>query len=888
MATEQKVITNLTAGQKAVFPRLNKQVCVFNGYDKPRYFDKNGRAGYLGLEAWTDDSFKLTGVAGVTGTLGNGKFFSCVAVPIDTRYSDVNGRYRMGNPTVASDAVEATSEGQQITWTLPLAHTQSSSNIYSSAFLTGGGSATAVIGTWTVVNDGSFNITIDGTVRSVTALDFSADTDMDEIASTIQAGIRALTAKYETVTWSTDHFIVSSGDTSDDSAITVTSAQGAGTDISGAGGTPFMDSEVGNGVVTNALTDVEADTVYLYCSQASPSAELAETGTKYFIGSVDNVAGETLEMTADPTTSVSAVETNNFQPPTFSYSVVMNDRIFGIVGETEARGQIQWSSTNTQFEGKSYGAFVISSITDQGNDIWRYTFSGTPDLSDIAGGMRMTCASATDSDNDVELTTVWDVSDASDYIDVRNDEGVAQGGAGGLCNVFETYIGEGFSGANFRFEADGVAQDYIVDEVDYENQTFTVVETTYNGLISSDTFTDFVITTHDKRLWYSKLDDPNTYPATNTLQFEEELTGLSTAGEQLAVFSLTSVYIVNPRNPLEYRKTHSPVGTPAKFSTVPTENGVYFFDGTKFRLFDGYNSTEFTSRRVARFMEGLNPALKHLVHGIYIPSERVVKWFVPYGSTTATMNYWVEYHLNSGFWWYGRSVDATFSTVIEEPTSGETVLYTGSSARYTDKGFVNKWFDSDVDGLDSTTTTIWGTVTNVVDASNQLSFSVGAGLVISTNDIGVPCQVIDSGGTRDILCVVETIVDNGGGNYTITYHDDFDLSSVVVGDWVVLGSPAFTYGIKWMDFGSPQYLHELKEIHLDATAGDYTWGLVDFYTDYDPSSKKTVAFSFASGETKRVVRFHGQRGYQVGFKIRAWSQGKFEVKDIVSVHRTIV
>lgn len=148
--------------------------------------------------------------------------------------------------------------------------------IYTPAFLTGGAGATSVVATWNAVTDGSFNITIDGSVRSVTGLDFSACLTMADVAGVIQAGIRALTSGLETVVWSTDHFVISSVNTTVDSAITVTSAQGGGTDISGAGATDFMDADTGagNGVVTNKVAVSTMATV----ASIIQAALRAETG----------------------------------------------------------------------------------------------------------------------------------------------------------------------------------------------------------------------------------------------------------------------------------------------------------------------------------------------------------------------------------------------------------------------------------------------------------------------------------------------------------------------------------------------------------------------------------------------------------------------------------
>lgn len=121
----------------------------------------------------------------------------------------------------------------------------------TSALLTGGTSATSVVGTWTAVTDGEFTISLDGTAYDITGIDFSSGvSDMDDVAAAIQTAIRAATGNaFETVTWSTNKFIITAR-----AAITVTSAVsgGSGTDISGVGATAFMDSETGRGTVTIA------------------------------------------------------------------------------------------------------------------------------------------------------------------------------------------------------------------------------------------------------------------------------------------------------------------------------------------------------------------------------------------------------------------------------------------------------------------------------------------------------------------------------------------------------------------------------------------------------------------------------------------------------------
>lgn len=132
-------------------------------------------------------------------------------------------------------------------------------NSYTPAYLTSGVNVFSTHNLWTGTTDGSFQITIDGTSRSITGIDFSSATSMDDVASIIQTAIRAVTSGSETCTWSGTALIISSGLTTSSSAITVTSAGVSGTDISGAGANDYMDCDTGNGVVTAAAVNVTGD-----------------------------------------------------------------------------------------------------------------------------------------------------------------------------------------------------------------------------------------------------------------------------------------------------------------------------------------------------------------------------------------------------------------------------------------------------------------------------------------------------------------------------------------------------------------------------------------------------------------------------------------------------
>ncbi|MBX4215332.1 DUF3383 domain-containing protein [Candidatus Parcubacteria bacterium] len=130
------------------------------------------------------------------------------------------------------------------------------SPLYASAYLLCGGSPTTVVATWNAVTNGAFQVTIDGTARSITGIDFSAATTMAEIAALIQTALRAVTSGSEVVIYdsTSTRFVIISGITTSSSAITKLTAGASGTDISGAGAGAFMDGDVGatGEVVVNA------------------------------------------------------------------------------------------------------------------------------------------------------------------------------------------------------------------------------------------------------------------------------------------------------------------------------------------------------------------------------------------------------------------------------------------------------------------------------------------------------------------------------------------------------------------------------------------------------------------------------------------------------------
>lgn len=108
------------------------------------------------------------------------------------------------------------------------------------------------------VTDGSFTISIDGNSEDITGIDFTGDTDMDDVAATIQAAIQAIvTLPFPTSTcvYDTDRFYIRSGTTGASASISfaTTVSPATGTDISS-----ILQFQQGQATKTNGI---DAETI---------------------------------------------------------------------------------------------------------------------------------------------------------------------------------------------------------------------------------------------------------------------------------------------------------------------------------------------------------------------------------------------------------------------------------------------------------------------------------------------------------------------------------------------------------------------------------------------------------------------------------------------------
>ena len=104
---------------------------------------------------------------------------------------------------------------------------------------------------FTAISDGTFTVSIDGSSEDITVLDFSADSDFDEVAATIQTVLQAVaTGGFTAATCTHDgtRFFINSGTVGTSSTISFLTAEGSGTDVSS-----LLEMRQGEGTKVNGI-----------------------------------------------------------------------------------------------------------------------------------------------------------------------------------------------------------------------------------------------------------------------------------------------------------------------------------------------------------------------------------------------------------------------------------------------------------------------------------------------------------------------------------------------------------------------------------------------------------------------------------------------------------
>lgn len=102
---------------------------------------------------------------------------------------------------------------------------------YTPAYITWWSGVDTTLSSRTSITQWGFKMKIDWVTRTISWIDFSSVTSMNDVASAVQTAIRASTSSTETVVRDTDHFVISSADTTSTSSISVMDVKTWGTYI---------------------------------------------------------------------------------------------------------------------------------------------------------------------------------------------------------------------------------------------------------------------------------------------------------------------------------------------------------------------------------------------------------------------------------------------------------------------------------------------------------------------------------------------------------------------------------------------------------------------------------------------------------------------------------
>jgi hypothetical protein len=152
--------------------------------------------------------------------------------------------------------------------------------------------------------------------------------------------------------------------------------------------------------------------------------------------------------------------------------------------------------------------------------------------------------------------------------------------------------------------------------------------------------------------------------------------------------------------------------------------------------------------------------------------------------------------------------------------------------------------------------------------------------VISTEDIEweagdvVTLYPVVAGTYRQMI--IKSVTLGAQYHYAIVFDSEYSLGTFSEGDYVLFGMIPFDYGIKWTDFGNPQYLKQVREVHLDQY-GMTGKIFMDHFKDLNETPVSVEVKDVLPTDSKLVFPFRMGNSYIYGFRIRGWSSTAFKI-----------
>jgi hypothetical protein len=877
---------------------IGETIVCMSGHDKPKYVDpRRDVAGDLGFDTWIEHWNKPSGVLSATGgTLTQNKWYSIAVVPVDT--NTVTGiDFQSGTPTLVSVPVQATGTTDKITFTIPT-HPQNT---------------TYECGT----DDAGTANTLTDTTKA-----WTTDEWVDYLALNIETGeeftISANTATTLTVTGHTptsgDRFQIAKRKCTkrDIYAVEMTDAD----DIS-AGGLVYQGRVDDNTTTTWELTlFINGGTSLLY-SNIPPDryATCLSVDNRIFAGGgvvestglaaaittpedIDSYGGDD-SGTATAGTATTLTDTSKTWTVNewAGYSVInkSNGEVSNISANTADTLTIDTDisvTTNDDYviyDDTSTSLIDVAVQTDLydgagSNRIVRYTFgAGITAPTNLYVGSYVTVSGSIDSDNDIEDAYVLRKADDNTWIEIVNNSGVDRTGdpemnidltpnviEGNTSGDDQTYFDEGHLYGTFRFDDE---PSYTIGWIDVINQRLTLNEKYEGATVTDSAYT--IETDYD--LAWSDYGNPHIWRSENSTDISDKIIGIEAYRGLLLVFCRRSIWKVPLGNLYQTPQLVSDdVIISATHGIVSTPVGIMFHDGLGFSVTDGQLVRSVTQYKATDFMRGINPAMTHNIRGVYDSVNRRVEYVFAYGSDI-TNNYGLYITIDSLNIYPFVRLDCN-AVWEDEDSDGRPVIMHGTSGRHVTDGSGTVYThpnDQDTDG-DISGGGTGGTVTEVDTTEGAKYIKVDCNAAI-TLGAGTICMYLPPDGGVYVPFIAKDITLDTGTVYQIDLSDDWYDDSLAVDGTVMFGVIHIDYGIRWLDFGSPQYQHKVRQVQLDIQ--NFTGTLhIDHYGDLDEDTALfTSTFNVTAEDTKIIAPLKKNSYYTYGFRIRGFSSTRAKI-----------
>jgi hypothetical protein len=569
----------------------------------------------------------------------------------------------------------------------------------------------------------------------------------------------------------------------------------------------------------------------------------------------DLLIGKTIDFSV---TEDKTVLTNN------SDSIALTDNTMPSAGETFSVSLTMTISNPYSFSEENGTATKVA----------RYTIAG--DLEDAnalpAGtyaGDYVTVSDTGTAGNNVTSAKILRVDSGGKWFEIENNSlvaGAADIGAtvtitrnhitGNISGANQTYFTEGMTDAIIKFAKSG-EKVFKITWVDPVNQACGI-DSLYSSPVTTET--DFEVSSNYP-LYYSDSRNPHAWGAANIIDIYD-ITGFSSIGNSLLVFCKTSLVRVDIESlgasPVIISDN---VRCPAQFSIVKGEKITAFYDGTGFSVTDGVSATSITAYKLREYLAGINKEHEANIRGVYDRENKRFEFVFPMGGETLN-NYGV--YITEGSWNCYPFTRPDCNALWTNYYNGNLRVYHGTSGDLAD-GSGEVWrHEGEADGSASLSMTVTAITGQVVSAQSLSETSLAAGDPVSIYPV--------ASGEAVKQLVVKSISQTGTSPiaYDITFDDSYDLADYEAGDLVLAGYVPFDYGVKWTDFSSPQYRHQVRSLHIDLE--DMTGALyIDHYLDMSKTAIATNEYAVTPSDTKIIVPFRMGKCYKYGFKLRGYS-----------------